>query len=122
LHDLGEIERMEEALTAADVVVMATHRRLSEALPATLIEAMACGTPVLAYATGGMVEVIGADERAGRLAAPDDPHDLARALADILRDPAGAEHMARAALERVRELFAPRHAADRYEALFSALL
>jgi len=121
LHYLGETDRVEEALTAVDVVVMATHRRLSEALPATLIEAMACGTPVAAYATGGMREVIGADGQAGRLATADDPADLARVLIEVLRDPAGAARMAQGALVRVRELFDPEQAADRYEQLFSTL-
>jgi glycosyltransferase involved in cell wall biosynthesis len=121
LHYLGETDRVEEALTAVDVVVMATHRRLSEALPATLIEAMACGTPVAAYATGGMREVIGVDGQAGRLATADDPADLARVLVEVLRDPAGAARMAQDALTRARELFDPQQAADRYEQLFSAL-
>ena len=121
LHDLGETDRVEEALTAADLVVMATRRRLSEALPATLIEAMACGTPVLAYASGGMAEVIGPDGAAGRLARADDAADLARVLVEILTDPAGAARMAAAALARVRSLFDPQQAAQRYERLFSTL-
>jgi len=121
LHGLGETERMEEVLTAVDVVVMATHRRLGEALPATLIEAMACGTPVIAYGTGGMREVIGADGEAGRLAAPDDPADLGRVLVEVLGDPIGAERMASAALARARALFDPKQAAERYEQLFTRL-
>lgn len=121
LYDLGEIERVEDALTAVDLVVMATRSRLNEALPATLIEAMACGTPVLAYATGGMSEVIGADGEAGRLARADDADDLARVLIEVLRDPISADRMARAALARARTLFDPAQAADRYEQLFSTL-
>ena len=121
LHYLGETDRIEEVLTAVDLVVMATHRRLNEALPATLVEAMACGTPVLAYATGGMREVIGGDGEAGRLAAADDAIELGRALIEMLADRAGAERMADAALARVRDRFDPGRAADRYEQLFSAL-
>lgn len=121
LYDLGEIDDVREALTAADAVVMATHSRLSEALPAILIEAMACGTPVLAYASGGMAEVVGTDERAGRLARPDDAGDLARILTETLADPGAAQRRAAAALQRVRELFDPRLAADRYERLFTVL-
>jgi glycosyltransferase involved in cell wall biosynthesis len=121
LFDLGETERVEEALTASDVVVMATHRRLSEALPATLLEAMACGTPVLAYATGGMAEVVGDDGHAGRLARPDDPDDLARVLLEMLSDAAAADRMAAAGLARARDLFDPQRAADGYERLFAAL-
>ena len=121
VHYLGEIERVEEALTAADVVVMATHRELSEALPATLLEAMACGTPVLGYATGGIVEAIGEDGQAGRLARADDSEDLSRRLIQMFTDTAATERMAVAALSRVRTMFDPQRAADRYEQLFATL-
>jgi glycosyltransferase involved in cell wall biosynthesis len=121
VHHLGEIERVEEALTAVDVVVLATHSVLSEALPATLLEAMACGTPVLGYATGGIVEAIGEDGQAGRLARADDMDDLARKLIDVLADPTGAQQMAVVALDRTRHLFDPQQAADRYEQLFRTL-
>ncbi|MDX2170900.1 MAG: glycosyltransferase family 4 protein, partial [Deltaproteobacteria bacterium] len=121
LHERGEIDAVETALVAADLVVMATQRRLSEALPATLLEAMACGTPVAAYATGGMCEVIGADGGAGRLAAPDDAGDLARVVIEVLGDPQQRARLAAAGLERVRTRFASESAVDRYEALFAAL-
>jgi glycosyltransferase involved in cell wall biosynthesis len=121
VHDLGETERVAEALTAVDVVVMATRRRLSEALPATLAEAMACGTPVLAYETGGMAEIIGDDGHSGRLARPDDRDDLARVLIEMLSDSNAAGRMAAAGLVRARELFDPQRAADRYERILRAL-
>jgi glycosyltransferase involved in cell wall biosynthesis len=41
-------------------------------------EAMACGTPVAAFARGALPEIV--DARAGRLARPGDTEDLARAL------------------------------------------
>lgn len=122
VHDLGETERMAEALTAVDVVVMATHRRLNEALPATLIEAMACGTPALAYATGGMAEIIGPDGQAGRVARADDAEDLARVLGEMLGDAEARARMAETALARARTLFDPSRAAERWEALLESLL
>lgn len=118
---LGDTDRMDAALTAADVVVMATHRALSEALPATLLEAMACGTPVVGYATGGIAEVIGTDGHAGRLAQPDDPDDLGRVLSDVLRDPDAASRMASRALERVRMMFDADRSVTAYEQLFARI-
>jgi glycosyltransferase involved in cell wall biosynthesis len=121
LHYRGEVGDVARALTAADIVVVATHRRLNEALPATLIEAMACGTPVLAYATGGMREVIGDEGEAGRLAAADDADDLGRVLTAMLADPAATANLAAAGLMRARRLFDAEQAAQRYEQLFAAL-
>lgn len=118
VHHLGEIDRMEVALTAVDVVVLATHRVLSEALPATLLEAMACGTPVLGYATGGIVEAIGEDGEAGCLARADDVDDLSVKLIEMLADTAAAQRMAVAGLSRARTLFDAQEATDRYERLF----
>ena len=42
------------------------------------IEALACGTPVAAFARGALPEIL--DERSGTLARPDDAADLARQI------------------------------------------
>ncbi|MEZ5317012.1 MAG: glycosyltransferase family 1 protein [Vicinamibacterales bacterium] len=47
------------------------------------LEAMTCGVPVIAANRGALPEVLGG---AGRLIDPDDPADLARALADVAGD------------------------------------
>ncbi len=49
-----------------------------------LLEAMACGTPVVAANASCLPEVVG---NAGLLASPDDPADLAQALLSLLNDP-----------------------------------
>lgn len=121
VHDIGETDDVQVALTAVDVVIMPTRRVLREALPLTLMEAMACGTPVLGYATGGIPEVIGTDGNTGRLALPDDVRDLGRVLVELLSDFATAQRLAANALVRVRTLFDPREAATRYEQLFASI-
>jgi glycosyltransferase involved in cell wall biosynthesis len=117
--ELGEIEAVDELLTAADAVLVPTHRALGEALPLTVIEAMACGTPVVAYAVGGIAEALG---ETGRLVEPDDVGRLGTALREVLGDRPRAEAMATRALERARARFDPERIADRYEALFGQLL
>src|SRR5581483_11118980 len=63
-----------------------------EAFGLVLVEAMACGTPVVGADREAIPEVV-CDERVGRLFAGDEPEPLARALLDALelaRDPGTA--------------------------------
>ena len=55
---------------------------LTENLPVAIIEAMACGLPVVASRVGGIPEMV--DEQTGMLVAPADPAALARALGSML--------------------------------------
>jgi glycosyltransferase involved in cell wall biosynthesis len=118
----GEIADVERMMGAVDAVVVATHQSLKEGLPLTAIEAMACGTPVVAYASGGVVEAISKHEEGGLLAKPDDPADLSRAIRRVLHDADFAATLARKGLARARELFDPEHAADQYEQLLTSLI
>ncbi len=120
-HHLGEVEAVADVLTAADAVIAPTHRGLSEGLPLVVLEAMACGTPVVAYAVGGIPEALGAPCPTGYLAPPDQPEALAAALLAALGDRDGANRHAAAALERARALFEPAHIAAQYERLLHAV-
>ena len=120
-HCLGEIPNVQEAMTAVDAVMVATHSSLNEGSSAALHEAMACGTPVIAYATGGMPETIGPGDEAGLLCRPDDPDSLATRLAELFTNPQLAQRLATAGLARVRERHTPEALMDRYETLFSRL-
>jgi glycosyltransferase involved in cell wall biosynthesis len=120
-HYLGVIDRVEEALVASNAIVVATHSRLGEAAPLAITEAMACGTPVVAYATGGIPELLGEDGHAGRLAPADDVKALSRLLVETLADVPAAERMATNALHRVARLCDPEESANQYERLFQEL-
>jgi glycosyltransferase involved in cell wall biosynthesis len=69
-------EEVARWMQAADVVVVPSRR---EPLGLAAIEALACGTPVVAAAVGGLKEVI-RDGENGLLVPPEDPEALAGAL------------------------------------------
>ncbi|MBP1806384.1 exopolysaccharide biosynthesis GT4 family glycosyltransferase EpsE [Rubellimicrobium aerolatum] len=97
---LGE-ERMREEMRAAHAFVRPNPR---EGLSAALMEAMACGLPVVAAATGGVRELVthGVD---GILVPPRDPGALAGALDALARSPARARALSEAARARVEAGF-----------------
>lgn len=84
-------------LAAADLLL---YPSMADNQPLAVIEALACGTPVFAYATGGIAEIIGAD--AGVVVTRKDSDGLAAALAasvdggrlETLAEPARARAVA----------------------------
>lgn len=73
----GEVnhEQLPDQYRAADLVCLPSH---NEGVPNVLLEAMACGVPVLATRVGGIPEVV--PEVAGALVPAGDPAALAAAL------------------------------------------
>jgi glycosyltransferase involved in cell wall biosynthesis len=119
---LGHLDDVRPAIVASDVVAIATRSTLREGLAQSAIDAMACGTPIAAYALGGVTDVVGKSEPAAVLAHPDDIEDLGGAVTRLLRDGGLAAALAQRGLERARNEFAPALMADRYEQLLAALV
>ena len=94
---LGPRDDVPDLLRAADALVLASSL---EGLPLSVLEAQSCGTPVVAYPTAGIPEVI-TDGETGLLARADDPQDLARRIAELLRDAELRERLARQGRARV---------------------
>lgn len=81
---LGSRPREELPLlySAADVVAVPSHY---ESFGLVAVEAMACGTPVVAARAGGLAFTV-EDGVSGLLVTPRSPHELAAALTLLLRD------------------------------------
>ena len=82
------------------------------------LEAMACGTPVLASDASSLPEVVG---EAGLLLPPDDPAAWSEALRRLLDDPGLADRMRAAGLARAAE-FTWVRTARRTRAVYASLL
>ena len=66
-------------IAAADLVTLPSYM---EGCPNVVLEALACGRPVVATRVGGIPEIM--SEACGRLVAPQDPAALAEALGSVL--------------------------------------
>ncbi|MDE3088586.1 MAG: glycosyltransferase [Chloroflexota bacterium] len=112
--------RTQEALVyyyaAADAVVMPS---LYESFGMVALEAMACGTPVVASDVGGLSYLV-RDGETGFLVPERDPRALANCLTLLLRDPALRARLGRRGIEVARE-YAWSCIADQIEALYAAL-
>ena len=86
---------------AFDIFVMSS---LTEGLGTSLLDAMACGKPVVATTAGGIPEVVRGGET-GFLVPPRNHHAMAAAIVRLLKDPGLRERMGAAGLERVRARF-----------------
>jgi glycosyltransferase involved in cell wall biosynthesis len=82
------------------------------------LEAMACQTPVVASAVGGILEVV-VDGETGFLVPPADPHALATSIRNVLDDPARARAMGRAGRKRVEDKFSWASVAARTEEVYA---
>jgi glycosyltransferase involved in cell wall biosynthesis len=87
--------------SAADVFITAPWY---EPFGITPLEAMACGTPVVGSAVGGVKHTV-VDGETGFLVPPHDPDAIAERTACLLRDGRLRERMSRQAVERVRSRF-----------------
>jgi D-inositol-3-phosphate glycosyltransferase len=83
---------------AADLVIVPSR---SESFGLVALEAAACGIPVVASAVGGLLNIVH-DGVTGLLVDGRDPARYARAISQLLDDPAGAAAMGAAAAVRAR--------------------
>lgn len=104
--------------TAADVCVVPSHY---EPFGLVAIEAMACGTPVVASDVGGLQFTV-IPEETGLLAAPQDEAAFAEAIDRILANPDWRNQLGKQARVRVEEKFSWDGVAHQLSDLYTNLL
>ena len=111
-HPLGYIndeQRVVDVYNAADVFVLPS---LSENLPNTIMEAMACGVPCVAFKVGGIPEEID-HLKNGYVAAYRDAADLAKGIAWVLQE-ADYELLSSQAVHKVTHCYSQQSVAVKY--------
>ncbi len=131
---------IEKMVSKAEVIQLYSHCRVFccpsvyEPFGIINLEAMACRAPVVASATGGILEVV-VDRETGYLVPfdqdpvnrfPSDPEkfsrDLASRIAELMDDPEKARKMGEAGRRRVEEKFAWSAIADQTIALYQTMI
>jgi glycosyltransferase involved in cell wall biosynthesis len=97
-------QRARVAVLPSIPVTVNGQRHSAEFLPLVLLEAFACGTPVVATAVGGIPEVVVHGEN-GLIVPPDDPVALHDAIQEIRSSRRLRRRMSDAAVQTVRERF-----------------
>ena len=111
-------DRLPVYYAAADVFAAAT---VADNLPYTVLEAMACETPVVASRVGGIPEQV-EDTKTGLLVPARDVRALGAAILALLRDEPRARCMGRAARERAIGTFGMERFLSRHEALYRQMI
>ncbi len=97
------------------------HPAHYEGLPTVLLEAMACGCPVVATAVSGALDVV-QDGMNGLLVAPRNPQGLAEAVERLLIEPSLGKSLGKAARQAVEEHFSWDMITSRYIQQYECLV
>ena len=111
-HPLGYVndeQRIVDVYNAADVFVLPS---LSENLPNTIMEAMACGVPCVAFKVGGIPEEID-HLKNGYVAAYRDANDLAKGIEWVLQK-ADYEALSQQAVHKVMQCYSQQSVVVKY--------
>ena len=120
-HYVGELNddlSLATLYSAADVFVLPS---VQDNLPNTIMEAIACGTPCVAFNIGGMPDLI-EHQKNGYLAQPFKTEDLAQGIAWVLEKEERYQKLSHRAREKAEQEFALQIQAGRYLSLFKEIM
>ncbi|MEO6035850.1 MAG: glycosyltransferase family 4 protein [Verrucomicrobiota bacterium] len=120
IHLLGAMQGGEKLWLLQNALCLVLPTRTRETFGLVLLESMACGKPVIATRTGGVLNLVEENQN-GLLVGLDDPEGLAAAMDKIAGTPAIRERMVLLCLTTA-EAFDWPAVAGKYLALFEKLL
>ncbi len=118
VHFLGFKSDVEGLLCDADLFV---HSAIADPHPRSVIEAMAVGLPVVAFAVDGVAETV-VDSETGHLIKAGDPDALARAIVGLACDPSVRNRQGQAGRYRVKTHFTDVLTAEKIDAVICSVL
>ena len=118
LGRLSSTEEIVEGYNAADIFVAPS---LQDNLPNTVMEALACGTPVVAFNIGGIPEMV-EHMKNGCLAEELSVEDLAKGIALLAENKNMRADFAKAGREKVLRHFAEEAVAERFISYYKKIL
>ncbi|RMG67434.1 MAG: glycosyltransferase, partial [Nitrospirae bacterium] len=113
--------KIHKLFNMADIFVLPSIslRSWKEQFGMVLIEAMACGTPVISTLSGSIPEVVG---DAGLLVQSNDPHSLADAIIDLIKNDDKRLELGKKGRERVESNFSSEKISQKFGDLFRYIL
>ncbi len=111
VHFLGKQHQVATVLAEADVFLLPSE---TESFGLAALEALSCGVPVVAFAVGGLPELV-VNGEVGVLCTPGDTQQMAVATLNILKDPALHRRLSLAARAHAVESFQRTPIVDAYE-------
>lgn len=118
---LGVIDNIEDMVmvyNASDVMALPS---LEDNLPNAMLEAFACGVPVLGFDVGGVSEVV-QDNINGRLLPPKGTQEMGEAILDCLKDPSLLQKWSQGLREDAKSRFSIQKQSSSYLDFFEKLL
>jgi glycosyltransferase involved in cell wall biosynthesis len=114
IYFAGEVDNVHEYLQASDIFVLPSEE---DAFPLALVEAMACGLPVISTPVGGIKEII-TDRQNGLLVQARDFQQLYQVISGLIRDPTLSASLGTAAVQTVQERYSAGIIIQKYCELF----
>ncbi len=120
VHQLGLITSQTDLVDIYSMADVTVSPSIEDNLPNIIMESLACGTPVVAFDTGGIPDMIGHQQN-GYLAQFKSGEDLARGIHHVLFL-ANADEMAVAARNKVLDNFSNEKVAAQYINVYKSVL
>jgi glycosyltransferase involved in cell wall biosynthesis len=111
----GEVQNVHEYLQASDIFVFPTN---NEAFGISLIEAMACGLPIISTSVGGVKDIVQHMQN-GIVIAPESFQPLYDALDRLISDPSAAVNLGQTALKDARQKYSTQTVTQQFIELFN---